>query len=695
MPHSSSSSSSLVLAPTLLEAALNLAEARRLLTKYSYKDNNDDEISSPNNSHEEQQQQQPRHYSYGTAGFRYLATELCPIMIRVGLAAVLLSLNSSSRSSSSSLAVGVMITASHNTAEYNGVKLAGVDGGMIDAASEDLAVYIVNERNIDTLMQFLQDKLRKMSATGGGGGAAAVTGSTGAIVHIGRDTRDHSVALACLVKKAAVAMGSRVVDHGVVTTPMLHHAVKHANAAATTSFSLMLPLAIPLRLNTAGYYELLVHSYLALLATKIDEDVSASLSSQDENPVLMVDCACGVGYPHLVALLARLEPLKGVVLLSSSSSRHNNRRIVAKNPPGSGPLNEGCGSECVQKDQTACKWYDGDDDNNELSSDAAFAAGGGENIHTFNSNNSINNNFDQTYCASLDGDADRIVFFSSVNNVFTLLDGDKMACLIGNFIQDQLTAVLEACRGDGAPTAAATVVLPCVKLGVVQTAYANGASTDYLQSQGVATCIAKTGVKFVHAAAHHHFDIGVYFEANGHGTVLFGDRYYDFLYEAEKAMSNKSGSSCCTKQAFGALQRLRVLPALVNQAVGDALSDLLLVDAILQLQGWSIAHWARALYQDLPSRQLKVKVADRTVIETNENETECLSPTSVQSELQAAMQQCRRGRAFVRPSGTEDVVRIYAEAETAQQADALAAKAAEIVYRLCGGVGDAPSHSRM
>lgn len=32
--------------------------------------------------------------------------------------------------------------------------------------------------------------------------------------------------------------------------------------------------------------------------------------------------------------------------------------------------------------------------------------------------------------------------------------------------------------------------------------------------------LTATGVKWLHAAAHK-FDIGVYFEANGHGTVLF------------------------------------------------------------------------------------------------------------------------------------------------------------------------------
>ena len=46
---------------------------------------------------------------------------------------------------------------------------------------------------------------------------------------------------------------------------------------------------------------------------------------------------------------------------------------------------------------------------------------------------------------------------------------------------------------------------------------------------------------------------------------------------------------------------------LINQTVGDAISDLLLVEAILSSQGWSAADWDLA-YTDLPNRQLKVKV---------------------------------------------------------------------------------------
>lgn len=48
------------------------------------------------------------------------------------------------------------------------------------------------------------------------------------------------------------------------------------------------------------------------------------------------------------------------------------------------------------------------------------------------------------------------------------------------------------------------------------------------------------------------------------------------------------------------------------------------------------------------------------------------------------------GRSFVRPSGTEDVVRVYAEASTQKSADALAREVAIQVFRLGGGIGEEP-----
>ena len=62
--------------------------------------------------------------SYGTAGFRARAALLDAVMLRMGMLAAL-------RSTQAHGAVGVMITASHNGIEDNGVKMVDPDGGML------------------------------------------------------------------------------------------------------------------------------------------------------------------------------------------------------------------------------------------------------------------------------------------------------------------------------------------------------------------------------------------------------------------------------------------------------------------------------------------------------------------------------------------------------------------------------------
>ena len=65
------------------------------------------------------------------------------------------------------------------------------------------------------------------------------------------------------------------------------------------------------------------------------------------------------------------------------------------------------------------------------------------------------------------------------------------------------------------------------------------------------TCVP-TGVKHLHHAALD-FDIGVYFEANGHGTVVFSDK----AMEAIKNTAAKSNSS--------EAQKLSALVDVINQ----------------------------------------------------------------------------------------------------------------------------------
>ncbi|KAJ2708783.1 hypothetical protein H4R19_004578 [Coemansia spiralis] len=268
------------------------------------------------------------------------------------------------------------------------------------------------------------------------------------------------------------------------------------------------------------------------------------------------------------------------------------------------------------------------------------------------------------YC-SFDGDADRIVYYyADEHNTFHLLDGDKISTLIATYLRD-----LVAAAG-----------IDDLQVGVVQTAYANGNSTSYIKDTlRLPTVFAKTGVKHLHHEAER-MNIGVYFEANGHGTTLF----------SPAAVATLRAATPQTPAQEDAITRLWALRDLINESVGDAMSDMLVVEAVLLCKGWTLAQWDEA-YTDLPSRLLKVTVHDRAIFKTTNAEQTLTSPPRLQEVVDALVAKFPRGRAFVRPSGTEDAVRVYAEAATRADCDQLAYSVAGAVFDRAGGRGDRPA----
>jgi len=253
----------------------------------------------------------------------------------------------------------------------------------------------------------------------------------------------------------------------------------------------------------------------------------------------------------------------------------------------------------------------------------------------------------------LDGDADRLMYyFTDADGVFRLLDGDKIATLVASFIGDLV-------RAAGIST---------LKIGVVQTAYANGSSTNYItKTLGLPVVCTPTGVKHLHHAAMK-FSCGVYFEANGHGTVVFN----------KAALGDIADHMPESPAQATALKNLRALVDLINQTVGDALSDLLLVEAILAHRRWGPKEWD-GTYTDLPNRLVRVEVADRTVFKTADAERCLVEPAGVQDKINALVGKYKQGRAFARASGTEDAVRVYSEAAERGEAEELAKLVAQIV----------------
>eukprot|EP00198_Chlamydomonas_reinhardtii_P005014 XP_001694350.1 phosphoacetylglucosamine mutase [Chlamydomonas reinhardtii] len=530
------------------------------------------------------------HPSYGTAGFRTNADVLASTVFRCGLLAAARALLLGQHT-------GIMITASHNPVEDNGVKMVEPDGGMLPQAFEPIATELANCTLDAEVASVLRDRV--MAAN-----AVALT------VLVGHDTRPSAPALVAAALAGVRALGVHTHLCGCVTTPQLHFLVHLANNPRSSSTATATaPATGPAGSSAAS-----------------GSSSSSSSSTAAAADVVYVDCANGVGAAQLQPLVPALAGVGITLALRNTGSG-----------AAAGLLNSKCGADYVQKERLP-------------PSDFADVPAGAR-------------------CCSVDGDADRLVYFSpagsstsgsSGSSSMGLWDGDKVAMLAAVFIRDLMSK------------------LPAELLeGVccVQTAYANGASTAYLRDVlKLPVVCTPTGVKYLHEAAHGA-DLGVYFESNGHGTVLFSTKLRERLTAA-------AGS-------HPAAAELLLLSRLINQTVGDAISGLLLVELILRRKGWSLAQW-QALYMDLPSRQLKLKVADRGSITTADAERVCVTPAGLQEAINAIVAKVPQGRAFARPSGTEDAVRVYAEATTQEAADGLAREVARVVYDMAGGVGPRP-----
>ena len=86
---------------------------------------------------------------------------------------------------------------------------------------------------------------------------------------------------------------------------------------------------------------------------------------------------------------------------------------------------------------------------------------------------------------------------------------------------------------------------------------------------------------------------------------------------------------------------------MINQTVGDALSDMLLVETILHAKGWDLRCWEQC-YKDLPCRQMKVKVQDRNIFVVSDADRRCDEPKGLQDKINELVAKYNKGRSFVR-----------------------------------------------
>ncbi|CAO2634119.1 Phosphoacetylglucosamine mutase [Lemmus lemmus] len=449
---------------------------------------------------------------YGTAGFRTNAQHLDHIMFRMGLLAVL-------RSKQTKSTIGVMVTASHNPEEDNGVKLIDPMGEMLAPSWEEHATCLASAEEED-MPQVLTAIVEK----------EAVDLQQPAFVVIGRDTRPSSEKLSQSVLDGVAVLGGQFYDYGLLTTPQLHYMVYCRNSGGQYG-----------KATIEGYCQKLSKAFVELT-----KQVSCS---GDENRSVKVDCANGIGALKLKEMAHYFSQGLSVQLFNDGTA---------------GRLNHLCGADFVKSHQKPPQGM-------EMQSNER--------------------------CCSFDGDADRIVYYYyDADGRFHLIDGDKIATLISSFLKELLLEIGES-----------------LTIGVVQTAYANGSSTRYLEEvMKVPVYCTKTGVKHLHHKAQE-FDVGVYFEANGHGTALFSAAVETKIKRLAQELEDEKGK---------AAKMLASIIDLFNQ------------------------------------------VADRSVISTTDAERQAVTPPGLQEAIDDLVKKYKFARAFVRPSGTEDIVRVYAEADS-------------------------------
>jgi phosphoacetylglucosamine mutase len=218
-------------------------------------------------------------------------------------------------------------------------------------------------------------------------------------------------------------------------------------------------------------------------------------------------------------------------------------------------------------------------------------------------------------CFSLDGDADRMVCSYRHNGSFHLLDGDKICALIAYYISTKISNL------DG--------------VAVIHTGYSNNAFVEFIRALNITTVCAATGVKNLHREALK-YDISIYFESNGHGTVIF----------------NKLS------------EELNELRAYFHPSIGDGIMNMFAVVYILQQLNMTPEQWV-GFYETHPSELFKLRVPDKSLFITSGNEMQLDEPRTCQLFIN---QLCEKYdcKAFVRPSGTEDYIRVYIESRLVQ-----------------------------
>ncbi|KJP90193.1 hypothetical protein AK88_00041 [Plasmodium fragile] len=333
-----------------------------------------------------------------------------------------------------------------------------------------------------------------------------------------------------------------------------------------------------------------------------------------------------------------------------------------------------------------------------------------------------------TKCCSFDGDADRIVYFyvedmgrrngsfehvdaasspplrdtkrdnhhdnEIVNraNCVSILDGPKIICLFFKCITKIMSPIKVEKKNSHLDEEKKKKKK--INISIVHTAYVNSAfihhmneekrraseNVDLFQHINVHIICTKTGIKYLDQVARES-TIAILFEPNGHGTIYTNISQLNECASWLEIQSDKY---------FMALKRFLLF---FNQTTGDAMVDFVAIELCLSVLHLTIHDWD-AFYTPLPSLYVNLpcsKYMLSKILAHPEHEKYLIAPQSLQNGIDQIVKtvDAVHGRCFIRPSGTETLIRIYAEATTVAQRDEILRLVRAVVLQyMQAGVAD-------
>lgn len=413
---------------------------------------------------------------------------------------------------------------------------------------------------------------------------------------LGMDTRRSGPMLSEAIIKAFKAFPfCEYKFYQIVTTPCLHF-LTLASQLGYKKLGIKHKMLFP---EEKDYWTFISKAYEAFMSFHLQCGGQTSFDKYEDS--ITIDCSAGCA-SYVITHIANAVPSLKTTFINIDFSKYER-------------LNEQCGAEFVHKERKYPLNY------------------------TFANKKSL----------SFDGDVDRIIYFASDkgsgDSNTLLIDGDRLIVLYSTMLKFIISKMSKRFQDQFTQE---------ISIGVITTAYANGALMDYVKNSiGFKLNLGKTGVKHLHSKAKA-YDISIYFESNGHGTV-----------HSSESLSSKIERLFClieTSKDSQVLELLMKFIGLFNRTVGDALSSYLATECCLKIMNMSIID-VYHLYKELPSKNEKMTIKDKSIFIPNEDESRLTNPLSVQNEIDSIVSKYSKARCFIRPSGTEDVVRLYAEAE--------------------------------